>query len=395
MPFVKRTGEGELRVERGTFNVPLRSLHGKARMRRTTDPLTLWLASLCALIAATLVVGGATRLTNSGLSITEWKPIVGALPPLSRDDWDEAFAKYRAIPEFRIENPTMTLEGFKTIYFWEYAHRNLGRLLGLVFVIPFVVLKLRRKIPASLNRRLLIGFALGAGQGALGWFMVRSGLADRTDVSPFRLAAHLGLALVLYVHFLNLLLERRGPGPVENAGRGKAGPKNDGPGSAGRMRTIGGILLLLIALQIGFGALTAGLRAGYAYNTFPDMNGRWLPELPAAGPWLGRSLENSAFVQFVHRWLGLAIVAVAATAAALAERSSRASFLAAALIAAAQAATGIAALVLVMPIPLALAHQFGALVLLTAVVTARAALGPPSGATLTPPTARSRTGRAR
>lgn len=322
--------------------------------------VVLWIAALCWLMTLTLIVGGATRLTNSGLSITEWKPIVGAIPPLSHEQWLDAFDKYKRIPEYRIENPRMDLEGFKAIYFWEYAHRNLGRLLGLFFFVPFLVFLIRRRLPPPLIRRLLIGFALGGLQGGLGWYMVKSGLADRTDVSPYRLAAHLGLALAIYTYFLSILLSLIRRTPLS-------------PEAASLRRTFNAVRVL-VAVQILFGVLTAGLRAGYSYNTFPLMNGEWFPSFHTLSPWWIDIFEDSATVQFIHRWLGL--VAFAGTiflwrkAEGLSSIALRRTVRWIPALATIQVLSGVATLLLVMPLGLALAHQFGALALWTAITVA-------------------------
>lgn len=270
----------------------LKSIHYRSGFRA---PLLIWLALLCISIGATVTVGGATRLTNSGLSITDWKPILGAIPPLSQEDWDEAFEKYKRIPEYQLEHSHLDLQGFKRIYYWEYGHRNLGRWIGIIFLIPFFLFLWRANLSRGLQVRLWGGFFLGGLQGALGWYMVSSGLVDRVDVSHFRLAAHLMLAFVIFIFFFHLFLKilfnssMRRPAPLF------------------RPWVLG--IWALVATQIVFGAFVAGLRAGYAYNTFPQMNGTWLPA--AAWTWNPlwlNFLENPTMIQFIHRWLGIGVL---------------------------------------------------------------------------------------
>lgn len=253
--------------------------------------VALWLLAGCLLIAAMVTIGGVTRLTGSGLSITEWNVIMGALPPRTEMDWAELFRKYQAIPQYQLVNPHFTLEDFKSIFWWEYVHRLVGRGIGLVFLVPFVIFLAKGWLDRPLLRKVLLIFGLGALQGALGWFMVASGLSERTSVSHYRLAAHLltallTLAVTLWVA-LDLLQPDRPARPVPPAIRSQA-----------RLFTF------LLAVQIGYGALVAGLKAGFAYNTFPLMGGRVIP----AGAWQltpgwSNLLENPATVQFVHRAL--------------------------------------------------------------------------------------------
>ena len=267
----------------------------KVSSDRDRRKIIIWLWLICILIAFTVVVGGATRLTNSGLSITEWKPIVGAIPPLSEVDWQKAFALYKQIPEYQIEHPTMDLSGFKFIFLWEYFHRNLGRLLGLVFLIPFGLFLFRRSLSPLLIRKLLIGFSLGALQGILGWLMVTSGLSGRTDVSHYRLAAHLILAFFIFSYFLKIIqFMAIAPQPKFK--------------HQVRVRIGIGVLHSLLGFQIIYGAFVAGLRAGYGYNTFPKMNDTWMPSqaLIQHPIWIN-FVENPAMVQFIHRWIGMAL----------------------------------------------------------------------------------------
>ena len=318
-----------------------------------------WLLACCALVFAMVVVGGITRLTHSGLSIVEWQPLVGAVPPLDDAQWERAFAKYRATPEFRLRNHDMTLAGFKEIFWWEYFHRLLGRVIGLVFVVPFAYFLARGAIARPLAWKLAAVFALGGLQGAIGWYMVQSGLVDDPRVSPLRLAMHLGMALVIYAAMLWMAL---GLLARSHAPRSR------------HARAALGFATLVFAMALT-GALVAGIHAGYAYNTFPTMNGQWVPdEILSIDPWWVNFVYNMATVQFDHRVLALAVVIGAVALAwsiwsdASAPRASR--VWAGALIAATglQVSLGIATLLLRVPIALAALHQAGAVLVFTCAV---------------------------
>jgi cytochrome c oxidase assembly protein subunit 15 len=326
-------------------------------------PVAIWLFAVAALVLAMVVVGGATRLTDSGLSITQWKPVSGALPPMSATDWNEEFARYRQIPQYAQLNKGMSLEAFKTIYWWEWSHRLLGRLLGAAFALPFAWFLLRREIPRRLIWRCAVLFALGGLQGLVGWWMVSSGLSDRVSVAPERLMTHLGLAFLLLGAMVWTALD---------AWAGAPRVSSPGPWSRGAWALIG-----LIYLQILLGALVAGNDAGLVYNDWPLMNGSLFPK-DYAGAGLWATLAHSqAAVQFHHR-IGayLLLVAVAATAAgALRSRylPGGAKALALALCAGVlvQAGLGIATLMSHVPIALGMAHQvMAALVLSLAVAFA-------------------------
>lgn len=323
-----------------------------------------WLFFCCAMIFAMVVIGGVTRLTESGLSITEWKPVSGAIPPLTEEAWQDAFAKYQQIPEYRERNAGMTLAEFKTIFWWEFVHRLWGRLIGVVYAVPLLWFMLRGQVRGRLAWRLAGIFVLGGLQGALGWYMVQSGLVDRVNVSQYRLTAHLGLALLIYAATLWTALDLLRPASA----------------SAGisRMAAALGALVFLTILSGGF---VAGLDAGMSYNTFPLMDGRIVP----AGyldetPWWLNLFENVAAVQFNHRLLAMTTLAGAIALAIGARHAAppiRALALATGAMAALQAALGISTLLLVVPIPLAAAHQAGAVALLTlALATAHAARAP-------------------
>ena len=349
------------------------SKEAAAQLRGRLDPVAAWLFVCCGLIFLMVVVGGVTRLTLSGLSITEWRPVVGVVPPLSAVDWAAEFAKYQQIPEYQLVHNGMTLDEFKSIYWWEYAHRLLGRLIGLAFAGPFVWFLLRGRLPwrlvPPLGGILLLGFA----QGALGWYMVESGLADRVEVSQYRLVAHLALALAIYATILWVALGIvRGAGPLPHppplAGEGRVG--------AG-WRRAADIVLILVTLSILAGGFVAGTRAGFAYNTFPLMDDRLVPEGYAQlHPFALNWFENIAAVQFDHRLLAvatagvIALVWLAGQGAGL-PQPARAALHALAAVALLQVALGIATLVLVVPIPLAAAHQADAVLLLTAAIVFR------------------------
>lgn len=319
--------------------------------------IALWLIACCAMVFAMVVVGGITRLTHSGLSIVEWQPIVGTLPPLDERQWEETFAKYRQTPEFRLRNHDMTLAGFKGIFWWEYGHRLLGRLVGVVFFVPFLWFLVRGRIRGALAWRLAGIFALGGLQGAVGWYMVRSGLVDDPRVASERLAAHLGLAFLIYGAMLWTALGLLFP--------------SSGEARRGLRRAAAAFAVLVFAMVLS-GALVAGIRAGSAYNTFPLMNGQWIPdEVMTIDPWWMNFLHNMATVQLVHRTLAYAIAAsvvalwFAVRAAGTATPRARAWVNALAAFAALQVIAGISTLLLHVPIPLAAIHQAGALVVFT------------------------------
>jgi cytochrome c oxidase assembly protein subunit 15 len=332
-------------------------------------PVGRWLALWCAMLVALVVIGGVTRLTESGLSITEWKPVTGIVPPLTHEAWEAEFARYQQIPEYRLQGSSMTLGDFQRIYFWEYLHRLWARLLGVAFALPLAWFIIRGQVRGRLAGQLGALLLLLGAQGALGWYMVRSGLVDRVDVSQYRLAAHLGLALVIYGWALWLAARILAPTGHPLATRAS-------------LRWSAG-LTAFVFLTIIAGAFVAGLDAGHAWNTFPLMGGSFLPggygQLTPA--WLN-AFENPAAVQFHHRWLGIgAVLGAVAFWAWLrgdAHATPRARRLAGgtALVAVGQALLGISTLLLAVPIPLAAAHQFGAVMLLTFAVLTLQALRP-------------------
>jgi len=327
---------------------------------RYQTAVRVWLMVVAALIASIVVVGGLTRLTDSGLSITEWQLISGALPPLNEEAWQAAFAKYRLIPEYRIVNEGMDLAAFKSIYWWEWGHRFLGRFIGFVFFVPFVFFWLKKAISRPLAHRLIVIFILGGLQGALGWYMVKSGLVDRIDVSQYRLAAHMGLAVLLFGFVFWTLLRL-----------GKSGSAASGANP--HMRAAIFIVILVFA-QILLGALVAGTHAGRIYNTWPLMDGVWFPEgLLSKSPVILNFFENLLTVQFDHRMGAYLIVLVVLYQAyqVLRTRPQAGPVLSTVILLAAmagQVALGIWTLLAVVPINLAVAHQAGALGLFAAAI---------------------------
>jgi heme a synthase len=319
--------------------------------------LIAWLGACCTLVFAMVVVGGVTRLTHSGLSITEWQPIVGTLPPLDAAAWNEAFAKYQATPEFRDVNHAMTLAEFRSIFWWEYCHRLLGRLIGVAFLAPYLGFLARGRIPRQYAWPLAGIFALGALQGLVGWLMVESGLVDDPRVSQFRLTAHLGLAFAIFGAMLWTALSLAFPRA--------AGQKTPAGRSVRRHAFAVAALVFVMVLSGGF---VAGIRAGFAYNTFPLMNGSVVPpEILMLDPWWRNFFWNTATVQFDHRLIA-ALLAIAVPGLAWRLRGSgsmRAGRGAVALVVmlGIQVALGIATLLNGVPLPLAALHQAGAVLL--------------------------------
>lgn len=266
-----------------------------ARNRRA---VRYWLYAVLMVLFALMLVGGATRLTGSGLSITEWKPIHGVIPPLSDADWQEEFDKYRQIPQYRELNRGMTLDEFKTIYWWEWVHRILARGVGFLVALPLAWFWITGRLERRLKPRLLGLLALGGLQGFIGWWMVSSGLSERVWVSQYRLATHLLLACVIFV--ATMLLAR------------SLAPHSSGP-ALPRIRRLAGWMVLLVLAQIGLGALVAGIHAGMIYNSWPLMDGRiWPDQLMTLQPWWINFFENHKTVQFTHRLGAYLLLAVAA-----------------------------------------------------------------------------------
>ncbi len=320
-------------------------------------PVRRWLWGVAALLIAIVLVGGLTRLTGSGLSITEWRPVSGVLPPLSEAEWLAEFERYRAIPQFLAFNAGMTLAEFKLIYAWEWTHRLLARLVGVVFLLPFLFFLWRGLIGRALAWKLAGVFALGGVQGAIGWWMVQSGLAERTDVSQYRLAVHLTLACAILAATVAV---------AESLQPWRSTP------AAPRQRRMAWILLLLVFVQIFLGALVAKTGAGLTFNTWPFIDGRFVPPaeaLFAITPLWKNFFENVLTVQFDHRIAAYLLFFVAALHAIDLQRAAPSLALRAAILFAlvtVQAMLGVLALLYDVPLWLALAHQAGAIAVLVA-----------------------------
>jgi cytochrome c oxidase assembly protein subunit 15 len=324
-------------------------------------PVAIWLSVTAVLVFAMVIVGGATRLTGSGLSITEWKPISGVIPPLNAQAWAAEFHNYQRIPQYQLLNRGITLDQFKVLFWWEWAHRLLGRLVGLVFAGPFVVFLVLRRLPARLIWRCGVLFILGGLQGLVGWWMVASGLEKLVFVAPERLAAHLGLALILYCALIWTAWE---------AWQGQGRPTRS---QVWKPVTL--LVLALVYVQSLLGALVAGNKAGLVYNDWPLMNGDLFPRDYMDGP-IGRTLLHSqAAVQFNHRigaylvfLVGLAVAWTAGRARHLPERFRVLAVILGVLVTA-QASLGVATLMAHAPLALSMAHQAGAALLLATAVS--------------------------
>ena len=325
-------------------------------------PIAIWLLVCCVLVFAMIVVGGVTRLTDSGLSIVEWQPIVGTVPPITQEDWDVLLEKYRATPQYQQVNKGMSIDEFKSIFWWEYFHRLLGRLIGLVFFIPFVYFLIKKKIDRPLGIKLVGIFILGGLQGFMGWYMVMSGLVNDPHVSQYRLTAHLGLAFVIFAAMLWVAMDILSPKSVNSE------PNERIQG----LRQFSFGLTTLIFIMVLSGGFVAGIRAGLTYNTFPLMNGYLIPpDLFILEPWYRNFFDNMTTVQFDHRliaWILAFTVPLFWFKSRKVELSGTTRlacnlFL---LMLAIQIGLGIATLLHVVPIPLAASHQGGAVLLFAA-----------------------------
>ena len=315
-------------------------------------PVRIWLYVIALMVLAMVVVGGLTRLTESGLSITEWNPVTGIVPPLSEADWQHEFELYQQIPQYKLLNQGMTLEAFKFIFFWEWFHRALGRVIGLVFAVPFLVFLAQRRFTWNLAAPLAGLFVLGGLQGALGWWMVTSGLTTLTSVSQYRLAAHLSAALLLFMALVWVARRLTPNRTVASA--------DDRPAAL--------LLLLLVIVQIAAGAFVAGLDAGMGYNTWPLMDGALVPDgLGAMEPWWKNLFENALTVQFVHRTIAYVIVLYAG-ALWLWRRGQGGWLPRIGLLVLLQVVLGISTLLAHVPLSLALGHQALAFMLAGAVI---------------------------
>ncbi len=320
----------------------------------------IWLLICCAAVFGMVVLGGVTRLSGSGLSMVRWEPLLGVLPPLTQADWEEVFRLYQQYPEFKLKNFNMDLEGFKPIFWFEYSHRLLGRLIGVIFLVPLIYFIIRKRIDRPLVPKLVAMFVLGGLQGLLGWYMVKSGLVHSPHVSQYRLTAHLGLAFLIYAYMFWVALDLLFPKPLAYAHRVSPG--------LGRLSYLVSGLVFVTVLSGGF---VAGLKAGLAYNTFPLMNGRWIPEgMWTLDPQWINLFENVTTVQFDHRLLAVLLFLIipvywyAGTRVSLPGRV-RLGFHLLLLMLVVQLALGISTLLLRVPVALGASHQGGAMLLFT------------------------------
>ena len=324
-------------------------------------PIAIWLLVCCATIFAMIVLGGVTRLTGSGLSMVQWEPIMGILPPLSQAEWEETFLLYQQFPEYQIKNFAMSLDEFKSIFWFEYAHRVLGRSIGIIFLLPFLFFLAKGKIHRALTPKLIAMFVLGGLQGLMGWYMVKSGLVNDPHVSQYRLTAHLGLAIVIYAYMFWVALDLLYPNVDDGAKRVNK--------RLGQFSIAITVIIFITALSGGF---VAGTRAGFAFNTFPLMDGRLIPiGLFELSPAWRNFFENIVTVQFNHRVMATLLFLIIPAFWWIARKSHQESHITTGLhlllaAFALQLALGISTLLLVVPVALAAAHQAGAIILLTA-----------------------------
>ncbi len=328
--------------------------------------VALWLLVCAAVVFGMIVLGGVTRLTGSGLSMVEWRPLMGVIPPLSEAEWMVTFEKYKLFPEYKKVNYTMDLDGFKNIFYFEYFHRVLGRLIGVIFFFPMLYFWWRKRIPQAQKPQLLGLFVLGGLQGLMGWYMVKSGLVDFPRVSQYRLTAHLGLAVIIYAAMVWVAFELlRKPLTAAQQGVAKISPA---------LKTYTAVVGILLFFMILSGGLVSGIRAGFAYNTFPLMDGRFFPVgLYGLTPAWTSIFEDITTVQFNHRIFAylmtvlIVILFLWSLKNTLLPRQKLATFLLLAALVL-QVCLGISTLLLIVPVPLAAAHQGGAIVLLTALL---------------------------
>lgn len=336
---------------------------------RSHTAIAVWLLICCALVFAMVIVGGVTRLTGSGLSIVEWQPLIGTIPPLSVQDWAILFEKYQQIPQYELVNKGMTLDEFKGIFWWEYFHRLLGRLIGLVYFVPLVYFIARKQADRVLSLKLFGIFILGGLQGLMGWYMVMSGLSENVHVSQYRLTAHLGLAFIIYAAMFWVATGLLASGSTANI----VVSHTDSSESLAKLRRFSLALTGLIFIMVLSGGLVAGIHAGKAYNTFPLMDGSLIPPaLFVLDPWYRNFFDNITTVQFDHRliaWLLIFLVPYfwfKAIRAADLSASARLACHLLLLMLIIQVGLGITTLLLAVPLTFAAAHQAGAVLLFTA-----------------------------
>lgn len=331
-------------------------------MPQSLKSVQIWIYTGCVMILLMVLLGGITRLTDSGLSIVDWKPIMGAIPPLSEAQWNETFQKYQQIPQYKRVNQGMTLSEFKHIFFWEYLHRMWGRLLGLAFVVPFFFFLYKRMLSRGLLLKLMAVFFLGGLQGFVGWYMVQSGLSENISVSHLRLAMHLIMAILLYSYllYIGFSLQNNTSKPIASA-------------VSRKILNISGMLIALLYLQLFYGALMAGLKAGLFYPTYPFMNNQIIPDgFSTMDTWYGNLFSNITTVQFIHRnipiLLGILLLVLWQYTKALEEKKWQNGFRMILLVFGLQCLLGIVTLLNCVghiPVIWGVFHQMGALLLLT------------------------------
>jgi cytochrome c oxidase assembly protein subunit 15 len=324
----------------------------------TNTHIIYWLAILIATIFTMIVVGGITRLTDSGLSMVEWRPLLGTLPPMTDAEWQRVFSIYKEYPQYQLVNRGMSMEEFQFIFYWEWGHRVLGRFIGVLFAIPFLYFLIRGMVPSALKSKLWVALFLGGAQGLMGWYMVKSGLVDEPLVSHYRLAAHLSLALIIFAYLSWLLLDQLN---LEQK-----------PISA-KFRVVLNAFSVLLVVQIVYGAFVAGNRAGFGYNTYPMMNDVWLPEIAMSlSPLWHNLVDNNAMLQFIHRWLAVVVLGFATWLVWIANTQEdrrikiSANMLLGAVIG--QFLLGVLTLIYVVPVSLGSIHQAGACVVVLCLV---------------------------
>ena len=333
---------------------------------KNNKQIAIWLLVGCALVATMVIIGGITRLTHSGLSMVTWKPVSGTIPPLNETEWQTEFTKYKTSPEYNKKNYHFTLEEFKEIFFWEYLHRLIGRIIGFVFLIPFLYFVIKKKIKTKkLRNNLIVIFILSGLQGLVGWYMVKSGLVNNPNVSHYRLATHLILALILFSYIYWIALQLLFPG------------KNNHTKQTQNISKLSKWLLFFTGLQIIYGAFIAGLKAGKFYPTYPKMGSSWMPSIineSFTQNGLISLIENPYTIQFVHRWLAVIVLALtfyiykrSIRTLLTIQQKKAIQFLGIAI--SIQFLLGVFTILYSVPIVLGVLHQFGALFFLTTVLT--------------------------